>query len=290
MPEGEGGRWRDCERPAVEGNATMPAKAPLRLEVLSREPQTVQHPAPLLFIHGAWHGAWCWEDQFLPYFAAHGYRSYALSLRGHGQSESPKRFRMARIADYVDDVAQVAQQLDQPPIIIAHSMGGLVAQKYLERNQTPAAVLLASVPAKGVLRTTLHVALRHPIRFARANLTWTLYPLVDKPKMAQKLLFSPGLPKDELTTHWMRLQNESYLAYLDMIAFALPHTKRVKTPMLVLAGERDALFTPKEERATARAYGGEVTIFPTMAHDMMLEPGWQQVADAIRAWLEARGL
>ena len=58
------------------------------------------------------------------------------------------------------------------------------------------------------------------------------------------------------------------------------------------AGEKDRVFSLKEERDTARAYGveREMNIFPGMAHDMMLEPNWQQVAEYILAWLAKRGL
>ncbi len=41
---------------------------------------------PLLFIHGAWHGAWCWDEHFLDFFANNGFHAVALSLRGHGNS------------------------------------------------------------------------------------------------------------------------------------------------------------------------------------------------------------
>ena len=60
--------------------------------------------------------------------------------------------------------------------------------------------------------------------------------------------------------------------------------------MLVLAAENDRVFSLAEERATAKAYNTEAYIFLKMAHDMMLEPGWQKVADKILDWLAARGL
>ena len=75
-----------------------------------------------------------------------------------------------------------------------------------------------------------------------------------------------------------------------MMVFSLPHPKRVKTPMLVLGGERDTIFTPKEVRATALAYHAEVNIFSSMAHDMMLGSGWQDVADHMLRWLNERGV
>src|ERR1700756_2747040 len=58
------------------------------------------HPVPLLFVHGGWHGAWCWDDHFLDFFAAAGYRAVALSLRGHAPAPAPKRVRKVPAAAY----------------------------------------------------------------------------------------------------------------------------------------------------------------------------------------------
>ena len=134
-------------------------------ELITRKPETDSRTNSILFVHGAWHGAWCWEEYFLPYFADKGYTSHALSLRGHGHSQKPARFRLARVADYVADVNQAVAQLAKPPILIGHSMGGLVVQKYLEQHTVPAAVLMASVPVHGVFRATLRIARRHPLAF-----------------------------------------------------------------------------------------------------------------------------
>ena len=54
------------------------------LDVLDVGHCTPEHPAPLVFVHGAWHGAWCWDEHFLGHFAAKGYRAIALDLRGYG--------------------------------------------------------------------------------------------------------------------------------------------------------------------------------------------------------------
>jgi len=53
----------------------------MNLEVITCEPERPAHPAPILFVHGMWHAAWCWAENFLPYFAQNGYRASALSLR-----------------------------------------------------------------------------------------------------------------------------------------------------------------------------------------------------------------
>ena len=60
--------------------------------------------------------------------------------------------------------------------------------------------------------------------------------------------------------------------------------------MLVLGAEDDRAFTQDEVRATARAYDTDAQFFPDMGHNMMLEPGWQAVAERITQWLGHRGL
>ncbi len=85
------------------------------------------------------------------------------------------------------------------------------------------------------------------------------------------------------------MQDESYLAFLDMLALNLPRPRRVlrrnAIPMLILGGVDDRIFPPGEVRQTAKSYGQEAEIYAHMAHDMMLETGWQQVADRIISWL-----
>ncbi|MBN1137273.1 MAG: alpha/beta hydrolase, partial [Anaerolineae bacterium] len=62
------------------------------------------------------------------------------------------------------------------------------------------------------------------------------------------------------------------------------------TPLLVLGAADDRLISPSEVEATAQAYGVRAEFFPNMAHDMMLEDGWQMVADRILGWLDEQGL
>ena len=262
----------------------------MNLEVITCEPEEPAHAAPILFVHGMWHAAWCWAENFLPYFAQNGYRASALSLRGHGKSEGRNHLRWNTLADYVADVTDVAGRSATPPILVGTSMGGMVVQKYLESHGAPAAVLLGSGPPGGVIPAPLRTFSRHPMAVLKANLTLSMYPVVGTPQLAREALFSSAVPEEQLTAYFGRLQDESYRAYLDMLGLNLPRSRKVKTPMLVLGSSGDAIVSVGDVEATARAYGVKAEIFGGMGHNTMLEPGWRQVADRMLAWFKEQGL
>lgn len=257
----------------------------MKLEIISRSPPGAMHAAPLLFVHGALHGAWCWELHFLDYFSEHGFAAHAVNLRGHGRSEGRERLRWTRIAAYVEDLTSAIRQLGSTPILVGHSMGSFIIQKYLEDHSAPAAVLLTPPPPTGLGAATLRIARRHPLAFARINLTLSLLPLVATPTLARDAFFSADLPEAQLQGYWERMQDDSFLGFLDMLLLDLPKPPRAATPMLVLGAERDNMLTPGEIHATAKACGAEVDIIPGVAHNMMLELRWQAVAERILTWL-----
>ncbi len=260
----------------------------MKLEIISKYPALNHQSTPLLFIHGMLHGAWCWEEYFLDYFAQYGYASHAVNLRGHGNSEGRERLRWTRIADFVEDVAQTVRQLPSPPILIGHSMGGFIIQKYLEDHAAPGAVLLSSPPPTGLLGTALRIARRRPLVFAKVNLTLSLLPLISTPQLAREAFFSEDLPDELLLAYWKQMEEESYKALLDMVALDRPKPEKVKIPLLVLGVGRDNMLTPSEIQATARAYNSRAEIIPDVAHNSMLDPRWQSVAERILAWLSER--
>ncbi|HEU4360803.1 MAG TPA: alpha/beta hydrolase [Mycobacterium sp.] len=260
------------------------------LEVIDKGDATESHPAPLLFVHGAWHGAWCWEGNFLSFFADRGYRAVALSLRGHGNSPTAKPLRACTVADYVDDISTVAGSLPIPPVVIGHSMGGFFVQKYLESHDAPAGVLLASMPPQGNLGSGLRWLRAHPWHFTKMLVTARSLPYISTPQLARERFFSVHTPEAQVVAHAARLQEESVRVGLDCLVLSRPRPNRVTTPLLVLGGAEDGAHTQREVRATARAYRTEAEFFSNMGHNMMSELGWEAVAERIHSWLGARGL
>lgn len=262
----------------------------MQLEIIAKIPTGHSRKTPILFVHGAWHGAWCWNEFFLPYFAQQGYASYALSLQGHGSSDVKKKLNSLRISDYVKDVAQVAADLPAQPILVGHSMGGLIVQKYLEKHSAPSAVLLASLPVGGLSRSALRMFMHHPMLFLRAGLTMNLHPFISTTKLVREAFFSEDIDTEILKKCFSQLQDESFLAFLDMVLLNLPHPEKTSTPLLILGAANDRVFSPKEVELTARAYNAHSKIMENMAHNMMLERDWQKVANFILNWLRENDL
>jgi len=260
----------------------------MKLEMISKYPASEQHPTPLLFVHGTLHTAACWDVHFLDYFAQHGYAAHAVNLRGHGNSEGREKLRWTRIADFIDDLENAVRQLPSPPILIGHSMGGFIIQKYLEDHDAPAAVLLSSASPAGLLPTAIRTARRQPWVFAKVNLTLSLLPFIATPQLVGEAFFSDDLPEEQLLEYWKQTQDDSFRAFLDMVVLDLPKPEKVKTPLLILGAARDNMIAPSEIEATARAYNTQAEIIPDVAHNSMLEQRWQSVAERILAWLNER--
>ena len=258
------------------------------LEIIEAKPRKSRKGGarPVLFVHGAFAGAWCWAEHFLPYFAKQGFRACALSLSGHGGSPGRERLDWLSIGDYVADLEQAVASVGGDPILVGHSMGGFVVQKYLERESAPGAVLMASVPPQGLLSSSLALAFSNPRLFSDVNsmMHHGRVPL----EALQRVLFAHPVEVEKLRACYRRMQPESQRAMWDMTFFNLPHLRRGRCPpMLVLGAESDILVPASQAQLVASYYGTEAEVFPAMGHLMMLEVGWQQVADRIIAWMRA---
>jgi alpha-beta hydrolase superfamily lysophospholipase len=259
----------------------------MKLEVITRKPKNNGKTLPILFVHGMYHCARCWEENFTPYFAEHGFETHALSLRGHGLSEGRDKLRWSSIKDYLSDLDKVVNQMETIPVLVGHSMGGLLIQKYLQSHQAPAAVLLGAVSPKGLLPVSLRVLARHPLVFLKVNLTLNPHHAVGTPERYRELFYSPGFSKEKLSDCFSRIQGEAYRAYLDMVMLPLnPPMPIDHTPILVLGAENDTSISSGEVELTARRHNTKAEIFPGLGHAMMLDNGWECVADRILVWLD----
>lgn len=252
-----------------------------QLNIISKSPDTKIISQPLVFLHGMFQGSWVYEEHFLDYFVEKGFECHLLNFRGHNGSTQKGAFRFITIKNYVEDLTSVIDSLAEKPILIGHSMGGFVIQKYLEKNEIPLSILIATVPPKGVIRPTLKVIVNSPFRFLWANLTLNLNPILKNKKLMRKLFFQESTTDESFEKLYSKHQNESYLAYLQMLMFSWVKTKKIKSKLEILGFENDYAISEKSVKKTAKIFGVEPKIFPNRGHSPMIEPGWEEVADYI---------
>ncbi len=275
-----------------DSNLTMPNKKPPKistqsvagLELFSCQPAKATGQPSVLFVHGAFAGGWMWTETFMPFLAAAGYPCHALSLRGHGGSAGRENIDWHSIADYVDDLKTIVDFLGTEPVLVGHSMGGFVVQKYLEHRTAPAAALLCSVPPQGLIASQFHLMLQKPQLFLEINRimageytdTGTLH----------EALFAGEVDEAMLAAWLTRMQPESHRAIWDMSMFNLPNLFAMhRPPMLIAGAEMDVLVPAFLVQSTAHTYGLPCHVFRGMGHAITHEKEWPLVAAMLQDWL-----
>lgn len=233
----------------------------------------------IVFVHGICHGSWCWQDAFIPYFEKQGYHCLAIDLDGH-QEGNETSINHVRLKDYVKNIEEAVSNLDEAPIIIGHSMGGMVVQRYLKSGKCKKVVLMASVPSKGALAASMRVISRH-LGSIKYLLKGDLLGFVHA---YDQLLFGTQIQDKQKAAFKTKLCAESFLAYLQLL---FPIGKiNFSGEMLVIGGDDDQIFTTREMEQTAQKYGADLDIISGGAHDLMIDTQKREVAATIHRWLE----
>ena len=247
---------------------------------------------PIVMLHGAFCAGWAFEEFRLP-FEQSGYEVHAPSLRWHDcGAEPPSALGTTSLTDYAQDVATLVASFAQPPIVIGHSLGGLLAQMVAAESKIRAAVLIAPCAPWGVLPSTVFEmasaqalflagdfwsrALRPDYGIACAN------SLDRVPRERRRAIFERFVPESGLATfeilHWP----------LDVRCAARVAAWKVDCPMLCLAGSDDRINPPSTVRRIAQRYNGQATFEELSGHSHwpIGEPGWDKVAARVLTWLD----
>jgi pimeloyl-ACP methyl ester carboxylesterase len=142
---------------------------------------------------------------------------------------------------------------------------------------------------RGLRRWAFRTIRRHPWISLRANTFGNPADLFNTLALAREFGFSARTPDAIVKTCATRLEPESTRAARDTVN-QLPDANLVTAPMLVLGAKEDGSRIDGDVSAFAGIYQTDVELFPDMGHVMMLEPGWQAVAERIDGWLSGRGL
>lgn len=249
--------------------------------------------APVVMVHGAFCAGWVF-DAFKRPFEAAGHRVFCPDLRGHAAHDPAHAVVGVSMSEYAADVAALCASLDEPPILIGHSMGGLVAQLAARRAAVAGLILLAPSAPWGVVGSTLEEGVTQVGLFAMGPY-WSRAIPPDIGVMRNYSL--DRMPKGTRRPVLERLTPESGRAiwetlnwWLDplMTTRVAPHSS--PAPALAMVGERDVVHSPSTVRQTAQRLGAEYLMLPGMSHWLPGEPGWEEVAEIALAWIEQQGV
>lgn len=259
------------------------------LEVLSRPSAEPGRRPPLLFVHGIAVGAWVWDEHVLPFFAAAGFDAHALSLRGHGGSGGGDGLARWTLADYAADLAAAVGGFDRPPVVIGHSLGGAVVQRWVKDGGRPAGVaLLASVPPWGLGPSAWRMGLNSPALLAEVLKLTALGPERVDPGILRAGLFSADLPDEACIRFAHRVGGESAVVGAELQGWPPFTPLPWQMPRCFVLGGADDRFVPSEEVwLTGLYYGVQSVIVPRLAHALMLDTRWRDAAEPLLGWLRA---
>jgi len=259
----------------------------MEIELLHQAPAS-SSKGTILLLHGACMGAWCWTDNFLPWFAEHGYDSCAMSLRNHGNSPERGKLTFRRIKEYVEDLRITVEKLNGPVHIIGHSMGGYILQHYLSEPSAKVGkgVLLCSAPDHGSWGLVRKLIREHPFLYAKSNLTMSWLPVITEGGNARQVMFSQHCPEERINYTMKHIRDESFWAFLDLLGLDRPDPKKVQRPLMIVGAEKDYLVPLKDTLKMAKTFGIEPYIIPGAAHNFFMESGWEPTALEILKFLE----
>lgn len=262
----------------------------MSLELISKQHETATGKPSIVFIHGACMGAWVWEGNFIQYFFDAGHDVYALSLSHHGGSGGKGKLRWTSIKTYVSDLSEVVESISGPVFLIGHSMGGFTIQHYLKNpaQHVVGAVLLCSAPAHGLWHLMGKLIVHYPQYFVQSLLKLSWLPIMKNETRLKRVMFRTDFPDAQMQEITKRLQDESFLAFLEMVFLNLPFLKLLPIPVMIVGAEKDYLISVADTKKMAAKYDVLPIIVKDASHCLMLETGWEKVAEEIRKFVGPR--
>ncbi len=262
---------------------------PRKISIESYPTPSHSDKAALLFVHGAYVNSSCWTFNFIPFFQAQGYDCFTVDLSGHGDSEGRERIDDFGIGDYVDDVKLALAEIGRPAVVVGHSMGARVLERFLENDTAAAAIFLSPVPTTGTAGSAMQLLLRYPNFLESLDAAVNGKISAKTSQMMTEIYFSPDVTPDEILQFLPMLCPESQQAVTEM---AMPETRfgirRSPLPALVIGGIEDAVFPASMLHFLASSWRADLYRAAGAGHMLMLDPQWETVAGHMLAWMEKR--
>lgn len=211
--------------------------------------------ATYVLVHGAWHGAWCWE-KMIPMLEALGHRVIAPDL--------PRNTALKHISmrDYVEAITELLHSIDEPVKLVGHSLGGLIISQvaeYRPKKIDELIYLAAYIPSNGdsllslaTSATTHHLA--PYLHFDETNNTID----IDKVKAVIRV-FSPLCTKADQSLAISRLSTQPMKPFSDTVSLGAAFKAVAKRAIIC---EHDKAIAAVDQVQMAEKAGAAIQFIP----------------------------
>lgn len=253
----------------------------------------------IVFIHGMFMTPLCWEN-WISLYQASGYTCLAPAWPGRDQPVEALRQKHPdpqlghlTLTNIVEHLTGVINKLSEKPILIGHSMGGLVTQILIQRDLAVAGVAIDSAPPAGVFTTQWS--------FLKSN--WPMIsPFVSKyqPRAMSfedfQYAFVNTLAEAEQRAAYDRyvVPESRQVPQESLDGIARIDFKRAHAPLLLTAGSDDHIIPAGLCKTNYEKYRSSPSVtdfkeFPGRTHFIIGQTGWEEVAKYVLAWLNEKG-
>jgi pimeloyl-ACP methyl ester carboxylesterase len=263
--------------------------------------ETAGHHPPVMFIHGAWLASGSWES-FAGFFEDRGYEVSAPEWpRKEGGVEALREradeLEGLGLMEIVEHYESEIHALDEPPILIGHSFGGLIVELLLDRGLGRAGVAMSPAPPKGILvlpfssLKAASPALAHPSKWhgvVPLTLEEFTYGFVNtfSPEDAAAAYEKYAVPESG------QIFYEAGFANFHLHPPTEVHFKSEdRAPLLIVGAEKDhtvpaSLSRKQYEKYEKSDVQTDYIEFPGRPHLMMVGEGWEEIAGEIEGWID----
>lgn len=247
----------------------------------------------IIFIHGMFLNPKSWRD-WRQYFEDQGYQTQAPAWPLHDgdpfdlRNNIPMDLGKLSLEEIVQEFANIAARETEKPILIGHSLGGLVVQRLIDQDLGSAGICISSVAPNGMMSADWHllkntVSITNPLRGDRP------YIMTEEGFFEN---FGNAMPREEsnlayteFAVHESRNVLRDILGKSGKVNVEQPHA-----PLLFLAGDKDHIIPDKLNKKNAEAYTDQsstvdLKVFPGRGHFIYEQDNWQEIVEYTNDWL-----